>query len=261
MVAEQVAAAQQRAAHAAGGGAGGLRKAIGDNLPFAGPAIFHETSNAIAAGATVQDEIARLTAAGAKPEEIAKAREEFRTYSWTHSGVTEADYLAGSPRTPRAIAPGESYEMTPISASYRSALRASGLSSSEEDVGNVLRIMDELGLKTEGEREHFLNSFLKSQQAFGSQISTERARGLPQRQAVDLRVVARVPREVFPDAPAVGGPARRHGNDDRPDNYIGQHMQHSELKALAAAGFVNSKDLLYNKIGDVKGLKAGAPAF
>src|SRR4051812_26460243 len=44
-------------------------------------------------------------------------------------------------------------------------------------------------------------------------------------------------------------------------NYIGGHMQHSELKALAAAGFVDHKYLMYNKDGDIKGLKSGAELF
>jgi hypothetical protein len=39
------------------------------------------------------------------------------------------------------------------------------------------------------------------------------------------------------------------------NNYVGQHMSQSELRALASAGFVNSNDLITNKIGDVKGLK------
>ena len=38
-------------------------------------------------------------------------------------------------------------------------------------------------------------------------------------------------------------------------------MQQSELKALAEAGFVNEGDLLYDKIGNVKGLKPGAKLF
>src|SRR5271166_2302241 len=44
-------------------------------------------------------------------------------------------------------------------------------------------------------------------------------------------------------------------------NYVGQHMQHSEIKALQAAGFVNNKDIVYNKVGDIKGFKPGAQLF
>jgi hypothetical protein len=97
-----------------------------------------------------------------------------RRFAQLRDLANEADYLANY-RDARVIAPGESYEMTDLGGRYRSALRASGLPAGENDVGNVLRIMDELGLKSGPEREHFLNSFLKSQQAFGSQISTETA--------------------------------------------------------------------------------------
>ena len=41
-------------------------------------------------------------------------------------------------------------------------------------------------------------------------------------------------------------------------NYAGGHMQHAELKALAAAGFVRNQDLMFNKNGDIKGLQPGA---
>ena len=46
------------------------------------------------AGASVQDEIARLKAAGATDKQIGQARSDF---SKTHSGVLETEYLAGFP--------------------------------------------------------------------------------------------------------------------------------------------------------------------
>jgi hypothetical protein len=149
-------------------------------LPFAGPEILHETVKAIEAGASVQEEIARLTTAGAKPEEIARARQDYGEFAKTHAGVLETEYLAGY-RDARVIAPSskehpdESFEMGKLGGRYRAALRNSGLSVTEDDVGNVLRIVDELGLKTNPEREDFVNNFLKAQQAFGSQIKTETA--------------------------------------------------------------------------------------
>jgi hypothetical protein len=45
------------------------------------------------------------------------------------------------------------------------------------------------------------------------------------------------------------------------NNLIGGHMQHSELKKLAADGFVDSKDLDYTKTGEIKGTKPGAKMF
>src|SRR5580658_4403620 len=170
-VAEQIAGAQRRSAGAARQG-GGFRHAFNEMLPFAGPGILEGTKKAIEEGGTLEEEIQRLHVMGAKADEIAKARADFLEFSKTHSGVLEADYLAGY-RAARTIAPSEPFEMARLGGEYRAALRNSGLSSSETDVDNVMRIMDELGLKSGAEREDFLNSVLKSQQAFGSQISTE----------------------------------------------------------------------------------------
>ena len=163
--ADTVAGAQQRQA-------GGFGRTVADNLPFLGPGILHETKNAAEAGASVQDWIAALTSAGATPDQIGKARADFVEFSRTHAGVSEADYL-GAYRDARVIAPGEADEMTRLGMRYRMAARNSGVSTSEADVANVMRVMDELGLKTMPEREHLLDSILKQQQAFGPQISTE----------------------------------------------------------------------------------------
>ena len=103
----------------------------------------------------------RDCAAGANNEEIERARADFREFSKSHAGVLEADYLSGF-KDARVVAPNELYEMAQLGARYRTSLRNSGLSASEYDVGNVMRMMDELGLKTQAERERFLNATLKN---------------------------------------------------------------------------------------------------
>ena len=170
----QVASAARRAAGGAGGARGGHGGGygIGGVVPFAGPMIEHGVVQFLEAGATTEEEIARLKAAGAKQEEIDKARDDWRKLSKTHSGVRENEYLAGY-RGARVIAPGEAYEMAESGAKYRLGLRNSGISSSENDVENVLKIMDELGLKSDAERNDFIDQTLKTQQTFGSQIKTE----------------------------------------------------------------------------------------
>ena len=45
------------------------------------------------------------------------------------------------------------------------------------------------------------------------------------------------------------------------NNWVGGHLSHAELKSMAAAGFVDPKDLMYNKVGDVKGIKPGAHMY
>ena len=175
--------------------------------------------------------------------------------------MLESDYLAGF-KDARVIAPGEQFEMARLGATYRAAARNSGLSTSEDDVGNVMRIMDELGLKTNPEREDFLNNFLKSQQAFGSQISTETALSAyrnAKQSIYDWSPEFR--NKYFPTLLQSSGQQGGTEMMTALNNYIGQHMQQSELRALASAGFVDNKDLIYNKVGDVKGLKPGAHLF
>jgi hypothetical protein len=259
-VAEKIVSAQRRQASAAREG-GGLRGRLGEALPFAGPLLLATTAKAVEAGASVQDEIARLKAAGATDSQIGKARSDFSEFSKTHSGVLEAEYLAGF-RDARVIAPGEQFEMARLGATYRAAARNSGLSTSETDVGNVLRIMDELGLKDMGQREDFLNNFIKSQQAFGSQISTETALAAyrnAKQSIYDWSPEFR--NKYFPTLLQSSGQQGGTEMMTALNNYIGQHMQQSELRALAAAGFVRNQDLIVNKVGDVKGLKPGSQLF
>jgi hypothetical protein len=257
-VAEKIVSAQRRQAASA---REGVRGRIGEALPFAGPVILEGTKKAVEAGASVQDEIARLKAAGATDAQISKARADFGEFSKTHSGVLESEYLAGF-RDARVIAPGEQFEMARLGATYRAAARNSGLSTSETDVGNVLRIMDELGLKSMGQREDFLDNFIKSQQAFGSQISTETALSAyrnAKQSIYDWSPEFR--NKYFPTLLQSSGQQGGTEMMTALNNYIGQHMQQSELRALAAAGFVSSSDLITNKVGDVKGLKPGAQLF
>ena len=256
-VAEKIVASQKTAARRTreGGGIGGM---AGGLLPLIGAAAGVK---AIEAGASPQNEIARLKAAGATDSQIAQAHSDFLDFSKTHSGVLEADYLAGF-KDARVIAPGEQFEMARLGATYRAAARNSGLSTSDNDVGNVLRIMDELGLKSNPEREDFLNNFLKSQQAFGSQISTETALAAyrnAKQSIYDWSPEFR--NKYFPTLLQSSGQQGGTEMMTALNNYVGQHMQQSELRALAAAGFVQNKDLIYNKVGDVKGLKPGAQLF
>jgi len=233
-VSEQIAAASRRQAAAAREAQKPLRTKIAEAAPFLGPGILHETAKAAEAGATVQDEIARLRAAGASNEQIEQARNDFREFSKSHSGVLESDYLGGF-RDARVIAPGEMFEMTRLGATYRAAARNSGLSTNETDVGNVLRIMDELWLKNMGEREDFLNDFLKSQQAFGSQISTETALSAyrnAKQSIYDWSPEFR--NKYFPYAAAIIRPAGRHGDDDRAEQLY--RPAHAAERASRADG-------------------------
>jgi hypothetical protein len=138
--------------HGGGAHGGGAHGGLVGVLPFAGPALEHGAAKFIEAGATTEEEIARLKALGASPGDIDRARGDWRALSKQYAGLTEIDYLAGY-RNARVVAPGEAFEMARLGAKYKLALRNSGLSASEYDVENVMKIMDEQGLKTPESRE------------------------------------------------------------------------------------------------------------
>ncbi len=228
-------------------------------LPMAGPGILEGTKELVTSGASVEEEIARLKAAGAQIDEIDKAREQFRAISKRYSGMTEADYLAGY-KDARVIAPSESFEMAELGARYKLGLRNSGVSSSEYDVGNVLRIMDEIGLKSTVDREHFLDSFLKSQQAFGGQITTETALAAYRNAKQSIYDWSPEFREKY--FPTLLQSAGQQGGTEMMtalNNYVGHHMQKTEIESLVKAGFVRPQDVS-NDHGHVS-FKDGAQLF
>jgi hypothetical protein len=240
---EQLAAAVRREEESQRRRAAAMRQFTNEVLPFAGPGILHGTMEGVKAGATIQERIAQLQTSGAKPDEIEAARADYRSFSKTHAGVLEQEYLAGY-KDARVIAPGEAFDMAQLGARYRAALRNSGISSSEGDVGNVMRIMDELGLKSMPEREDFLSSFLKSQQAFGDQIKTETALSAyrnAKQSIYDWSPEFR--NKYFPTLLQSSGQQGGTEMMTALNNYIGHHMQKTEIESLIAAGFVRPQDV------------------
>jgi hypothetical protein len=224
-----------------------------------GGGMLAAVKEALGMGATTQERVAQLKAAGATPAEIDTARKDFLDFAAKHAGVTEADYLA-TYKDARVIAPAEAFEMAQLGGRYRSALRNSGLSSSEEDVGNVMRIMDELGMKGMPEREQFLDSFLKSQQAFGGQIQTETALAAYRNAKQSIYGWSPEFREkLFPTLLQSTGQQGGTEMMTALNNYIGGHMQANELKTLIGAHFVDNKDLVWDH--NKPGLRPGAHLF
>jgi len=224
-----------------------------------GGGMLAAVKEALGMGATTQERIAQLKAAGATPVDIDTARKDFRDFAAKHAGVLEADYLATF-KDARVIAPAEAFEMAQLGARYRSALRNSGLSTSEEDVGNIMRIMDELGMKGMPERERFLDSFLKSQQAFGSQIQTETALAAYRNAKQSIYGWSPEFREkIFPTLLQSTGQQGGTEMMTALNNFIGGHMQGKELDALIAAGFVRNQDVI-DKHGKAE-LRPGAHLF
>jgi hypothetical protein len=122
--------------------------------------------------------------------------------------------------------------------------------------------MDERGFKTQDQREDFVNQMVKTQQAFGSQIKP----------GTMLAAIRNAGQSVYRWSPQFANsylPTILQSMGERGgtqiatamNNWVGGHMSHAELKAMAAAGFVDPKDLMYNKVGDVKGIKPGAHMY
>lgn len=209
----------------------------------AGGAMIAAVKEALGLGATLQERVAQLKAAGATPAEIDTARKDFREFAAKHAGVLEADYLATF-KDARVIAPAEAFEMAQLGARYRSALRNSGLSTSEEDVGNVMRVMDELGMKGMPERKRFLDSVLRSQQAFGSQIQTETLLAAYRNAKQSIYGWSPEFREkIFPTLLQSAGQQGGTEMMTALNNYIGHHMQKTEIESLVKAGFVRPQDV------------------
>jgi hypothetical protein len=255
-VAETIVSSQKKAERRKReGGVGGIG---GGLAPIVGA---EGLGKAIEAGATVEDQVAALKAAGATDAEISKAQANYNVFKKTHAGATEHDYLA-TYLDARVIAPGEAYEMTNLGATYTAGLRNSRLPAEEGDVGNVMRTMDELGLKTQAEREDFVNNILKTQQAFRGQIPTEtilsayrNAKGSIYGWDPNFR------NNVLPTLLQSSGEQGGTEIMTAFNNLVGKHMQQSEIRAMASAGFARNQDLVFDKVGNVRGLKPGAKMF
>jgi hypothetical protein len=255
-VAEKIAVSQKKATtRSREGGGGGMLSGL---APLAAGELL---AKGVEAGASVLDQIARLKAAGASDAEIAKARADFGSFQKTHAGGTESEYL-GTYFDARVIAPGEANEMTALGATYRTALRNSGLLSTEYDVSNVMRTMDELGLKTQPEREDFINNILKTQQTFGGQVPTETL--LSAYRNAKSSIYGWDPSFRNNVLPTLLQSTGEQGGTEimtAYNNLVGKHMQQSELRAMASSGFARNQDLIFDKAGNVRGLKPGAKMF
>jgi hypothetical protein len=118
--------------------------------------------------------------------------------------------------------------------------------------------MDELSLPPD-EQEKLLDRFAKVKQLYGNNISGETYLAAQRRSSMAAYGWDDKFREnYFPfmlQSLGVTG-----GNDIMTaySNYVGKHMQHSEMLNLAKYGFIRPQDEVLNKVGDIKALKPGA---
>jgi hypothetical protein len=261
-VAEKIVQAQRR-----GGGAregrGGFWSEMRGLAPFAAPEGAHVWGEALGAGATIDNSLARLRASNlASPEDIAMARADYLDFSKTHTGVTEAEYIE-SFREALSNAPREeSFHLAGQMATIKPALRNSGVSSTAEDNLATIRAMDELGFKTEAERDRYLEETTKMRQVFGDQIKMPTyLSAIQNAHAAAYDWSDEFKYRYLPTLLQMSGEQGGTQIATGYSNYVGQRMSQSELWALAHAGFVNSGDLIRNKVGDVRGVREGAQFF
>ena len=262
-VSEKIAAAQRRQVAGAREAQRGLLSHVGGTLPFAAPEGAHIWREAIGQGATLDNVMARLTASNlATPEEIAKARADYTEFSKTHTGVTEADYLSGWREAISNAPKDELFHLARQMATIHAALRNTGVSSTDEDNLATIRAMDELGFKTEAERDRYLNETTKMRQIFGDQIKMGTyLSAIQNAHAAAYDWSDEFKYRYLPTLLQMSGEQGGTQIATGYSNYVGQHMQQSELRALAKNGFVNSSDLIHNKVGDVRGIREGAQLF
>ena len=200
-----------------------------------GGATLEALKEALGLGATVDDRLAQLKSMGVSDAQIDASRAQFREYSKTHPGMLEADWpqARGEAAT---IAPGDEAEMTQLAAQYRAAARASGVPLGDNDFLAIMRSMDEMGIKTPEDRRAFLNSMLKVQQKFQGTVTPETYLSAVQNlRSAKFELDPDFMKNYFPTLIQATGEQGGTEVMTAFNNYIGGHMQHSELKKLAAA--------------------------
>ena len=210
----------------------------------------------IEAGATLDQSIAKLRTTGVGNSEIAAARGGYADFAKSHGGMTEAEYLKmyGESRTMGSDPLKTTREM----ALFNTALRNSGVNTSPDEARSFVKAMDELSLSP-AEQEKFLDRMVKVKQLYGENITGETFLAAQRRSSMAAYGWNETFREnYFPfmlQSLGVTG-----GNDIMTaySNYIGKHMQHTEMMNLAKYGFIRPEDEVRNKVGDIKGLKPGA---
>ena len=127
---------------------------------------------------------------------------------------------------------------------------------------NANRIMDEMALKTEPQREQFMNQLVQMQQRFGDSVPI--GTYLSAIQNAKQAKFGWSPEFVQRYLPTLLQSAGEQGGTEimtALSNYVGGHMTYAELTNLADLGFVNDKDLIRTKTGEIKGVRNGAKMF
>jgi hypothetical protein len=214
---------------------------------------------AIEAGATLDQTLAKLRTSGTPAADIDQARAGYADFAKTHVGMTEAEYLTkfSEARTMSTDPLKTTREMAQLSL----ALKNSGVETTPDEVRSFVKSVDEMSLPP-AEQEKLLDRFAKIKQLYGNNITGETYLAAQRRSSMSAYGWDDKFREnYFPFMLQSLGVTSGNDMMTAYSNYVGKHMQHTELMNLAKYGFIRPEDEVLNKVGDIKGLKPGAKVW
>jgi hypothetical protein len=214
---------------------------------------------AVESGATLDQAMAKLRTSGVPDADIEQAKAGYADFSKTHAGMTEAEYLTkyGEARTMSSDPLKTTREMAQLSL----ALKNSGVETSPDEVRSFIKAVDELSLPP-AEQEKLLDRMAKVKQLYGANITGETWLAAQRRSSMSAYGWDDKFRDnYFPFMLQSLGVTSGNDMMTAYSNYVGKHMQHTEMMNLAKYGFIRPQDEVLNKVGDIKGLKPGAQVW
>lgn len=238
-----------------------LRESISSIVPFAGPAILHETAQALNAGATYEQRIAQMKAAGLGPAEIAEAEDVANDTTKRFPGLKKEDMLQSYKEARSVMQEAHEAAMAArVIGEAKAALLATNNVFEAGEVGKLVKSAELLGrTKNEELFRAYINSQVKAGQTMDGTITPEGqyevakfARNAGAR--LSDRFMSTTAQSLVQE---VGGSTAGTLIRDFYQHVIGGHMTHQGYKNLLAAGLIDPKDALKTKTGEIKGLKPG----
>lgn len=238
-----------------------FRESIANVAPFVGPAILHETAQALNAGANYEQRIAQMKAAGLKPAEIEEAEDVANDTTKRFPGLKKEEMLQAYKEARSVMQEAHEAAMAArVIGEAKAALLATNNVYEAGEVGKLVKSAELLGrTKNEELFRAYINSQVKAGQTMDGTITPEGqyevakyARNAGAR--LSDRFMSTTAQSLVQE---VGGSTAGTLIRDFYQHVIGGHMTHQGYKNLLAAGLIDKKDVLMTKTGEVKGLKPG----
>jgi hypothetical protein len=262
-VAEKIVVSQKKAAKEAKEAAATRKEMVGMGGGLVGTMLGFGAAElgvkAIESGATLDQAMAKLRTSGVPDADIEQAKAGYADFSKTHAGMTEAEYLTkyGEARTMSSDPLKTTREMAQLSL----ALKNSGVETSPDEVRSFIKAVDELSLPP-AEQEKLLDRMAKVKQLYGANITGETWLAAQRRSSMSAYGWDDKFRDnYFPFMLQSLGVTSGNDMMTAYSNYVGKHMQHTEMMNLAKYGFIRPQDEVINKAGTIKGLKPGAQVW